>query len=154
MLNSKVIVCDYLYYRLHIKDSVKWVKLPLVEIRMKSPSAEYGSVGLVDSGSDRTFVPREEAELLGLKPQTLADGTKRTTEALGAGGSFACEIMSLPEMRLMRHGAQFQDFHGLPVWVPKKNEDIPYTIIGRDSVFKRFEISFNEPHRKITFRRV
>ena len=153
-INSKVVVCDYLHYRLHAKDSVRWVKLPLVELRMRSPSAEFGSVGLVDSGSDRTFVPKEEAELLGLKPQTLTDGTKRIAEALGAGGSFLCEIMALPEMRLMWHRVQFQDFHGLSVWVPQKNEDIPYTIIGRDIVFKRFEISFNESHRKITFRRV
>ena len=154
MLPSKVIVCDYLFYRLRASSETRWVKLPLVEIRMKSPSAEHGSVGLVDSGSDRTFVPRQEAELLGLKPQTIAAGVNRSAEALGAGGSFACDIMTLPEMRLMWHGNSFQDFHGLAVWVPRKNGDIPYTIIGRDIVFKRFEISFNENRRKLTFKRI
>ena len=132
LVASKVIVCDYLYYRLRGSESVRWVKLPLVELK-KSPSAEYGSVGLVDSGSDRTFVPRQEAGLLGLKPQTVAGGTVRSAEALGAGGSFACDIMTLPEMSLMWHGHPFQDFHGMAVWVPRKNEDIPYTIIGEIS---------------------
>ena len=152
-MKSKEIVCEYLFYRYRNSDSIRWVKIPLVEVRMKSSAVEYGSVALVDSGSDRTFVSRDEAQLLGLKPRTNRDGTPITSEAIGAGATFVCDIMILPEMWVMRHGEPFQDFHGMTVWVPRSSDDIPYTILGRDYVFKRFEISFHEGRRKIAFKR-
>lgn len=151
-LTGKTIVCEYLYYKFGSSKLTRWIKLPLVELRMKSPTVEYGSIGLVDSGSDKTFVPKEEADLLGLKP--LMKGSKPMTgEAVGAGGSFMCEIMILPEMRLMRHGVPFHSFHGLNVWVPQKTGDVPYSIIGRDSIFHGFEITFDEGRKRITFKR-
>ena len=150
----KPIVCEYLFYKLHGSHSVKWIKIPLVEIRLKSKEAEFGSVALVDSGSDRTFLPRQEAELLGLKPQIGQNGEPVKVEAIGAGGSFPCDVMTLPDLRLMHHGKPFQDFHGLNVWVPNMTEDIPYAILGRDYVFHRYEIAFDEGRRKISFRKV
>jgi hypothetical protein len=151
-LTDKKVVCDYLFYRLRSGSSFAWVKLPLVEIKVRSGSVEYGTIGLVDSGSDRTFMQRQEADLLGLKPQM--DGDKPlTAKAVGAGGEFDCDIMSLPELQLMKHGRPFCSFRGLSVWVPRTESAIPYAIIGRDTGFRRFQVMFDEGRRRITFTR-
>jgi hypothetical protein len=151
-LTDKRIICDYLLYRFHKEDSYQWVKLPLVEVKVRSPQAEYGSIALVDSGSDRTFLPREEADLLGLKPQM--DGNEPLkADAVGAGGEFPCDIMTLPELQLMKHGRPFCSFRGQSVWVPRNDTAIPYAIVGRDTAFRRFQITFDENRRRVIFAR-
>jgi hypothetical protein len=151
-LTDKKVVCEYLFYRLHGKKSYNWVKLPLVEIKLRSAQAEYGSIGLVDSGSDKTFIQKQEADLLGLKSVMRGD-EPATGEAIGAGGELPCDIMTLPELQLMKHGMPFCSFRGLSVWVPKREGAIPYSIIGRDTAFRRFEIAFDEGRKRMTFKR-
>jgi hypothetical protein len=146
------IVCDYLFYQLRGEKSFVWLRYPLVEVRVRSPQAEYGSIGLVDSGSDRTFVQKEEAVLLGLKPLMNGDKPRKET-AIGAGGELTCNLMTLPELQLMKHGRPFCSFRGLTVWVPDIESAIPYSIIGRDTAFKRFRITFDEGRRQIIFNR-
>jgi len=123
-----------------------------VEVKLKSPSAEYGSIGLVDSGSDKTFIQKQEAELLSLQP-VMRNGEPLKSSATGAGGTLGCSIMLLPELKLMREGVPFCTFHSLQVWVPDEESAIPYSIIGRDTAFHRFEIAFDEGRKKITFKR-
>lgn len=152
-LTNKRIECDYLLYRLRDTQSFTWVRLPLVEIKVRSAQAEYGSIGLVDSGSDKTFVQKQEADLLGLKPQMDGDKPLKA-EAVGAGGEFPCDVMTLPELQLMKHGKPFCSFRGLSVWVPRTEGVIPYSIIGRDTAFRRFHITFQEGRKKVIFNRV
>lgn len=152
-LTDKIVVCDYLFYRLRGESSFNWVRLPLVEIKVRSPNAEYGTIGLVDSGSDKTFMQKQEADLLGLKPLKWGDELAMG-DAVGAGGEFPCDIMKLPELQLMKHGVPFCSFRGLNVWVPRTETAIPYAIIGRDTAFRRFEIAFNEGRKKVTFKRI
>ena len=151
-LKDRRIVCDYLFYRLYSEKSFMWVKLPLVEIKVRSKEVEYGSIGLVDSGSDKTFIQKQEADLLDLKPQKWGDKTA-TGDAVGAGGEFPCDIMTLPELQLMKNGRPFCSFRGLTVWVPRTEAAIPYSIMGRDTAFKRFHITFSEGQKRITFSR-
>lgn len=151
-ITDRVIVCKYLFYRLRSPKSFTWIKLPLVEVKLKSASAEYGSIGLVDSGSDKTFIQKQEADLLSLKPIMRDDKPVRSS-ATGAGGNLDCTIMILPELRLMKEGVPFCTFRSLQVWVPDAESAIPYSIIGRDTAFHRFEIAFDEGRKKITFKR-
>src|SRR5712691_3304130 len=88
------IVCSYLYYKeLHASGETRWVKLPVVAIDLKSEHARYVTVALVDSGAERTFLQKQDAELLELKPVKKKDGTNWSGEALGAGATFTCDIM-------------------------------------------------------------
>jgi|SRR5712692_824969 len=148
------IVCQYLYYKeRHSSGEVRWVKLPVVAIDLKSQRAHYVTVALVDSGAERTFLQKQDAELLELKPLKNQDGTNRSAEALGAGATFTCDIMIVPELRLMKGDDSFHTFRSVQVWVPRDLDKIPISILGRDTVFRHFDITFQEGRKQISFRR-
>ena len=60
-----------------------------------------------------------------------------------------CDIMTLPELQLMKEGKPFCSFRGILVWVPRDESAIPYSIRGRDTAFHRFEITFDEGRKRI-----
>jgi len=150
---DKVIVCDYLFYRFRKRESYDWVKLPSVEIRLRSPAAEFNSFALVDSGSNVTLLMNQQAEILSLKP-AIRDGKPMTAEVTGAGGKFLADVFTIPELDAMKRDVPFAIFRGQQVYVPSQEEAIPYAILGRDTIFRRFVISFDDNHQKLIFRRV
>lgn len=152
---DNVITSPYLFYRLRgSKNNIKWVKIPVVEVYLRSSSVEYTSIALVDSGSDRTFIQKQEADLLKLQPVRDNSGNLVTSEAVGAGGKIPCKIMVLPELTLRSKARPFCTFLGRQVWVPDNEGTIPLSILGRDTVFKRFDITFREGKQTIIFRRI
>lgn len=149
----KVIECPYLHYPWRRKDGVRWVKLPTVETYLRSGEAEFTSFALVDSGAIASFIQKEEADLLGLKPQKDASGKEVTAEAEGAGGEFKCYEVVVPELTVRKNGVPFQSYRGRQVLVPEKAETLPYSILGRDTIFKHFDITFRENNKLIVFKR-
>lgn len=102
----------------------------------------------MDSGSTDTFIPLEIAEILELIPPP---SERRETEVHTAGGGFPFFRAKLKKLSLLSGGNIFSEFVNLRVLVPTESErDLPYAILGRDSIFKRFYVTFIEKsHRFI-----
>ena len=107
-------------------------------MRLKSENNAVSSVGLVDSGSTVTFVPFELAEVLDLPH------VEENRESIGAGGTFSTFIARLHHLQLIKGSTIISDFVNLFVHVPTEPDRIPYIILGRDAIFKRFEVAFRE----------
>ncbi len=150
---SRVIECPYLYYPWRRKEDTRWVKLPTVETYLRSPEAEFTSFALIDSGAIASFIQKEEADLLGLKPQKDAAGKEVTAEAEGAGGEFKCYETVVQELTVRKNGVPFHSYRGRQVLVPEKAETLPYSILGRDTIFKQFDITFRENNKLVVFKR-
>ena len=152
---TAAIVCKYLYYRDRTAEGeINLVKIPSVTIALKSESAWYKSFALVDSGAYTTFLQKEEADLLGLKNAKDPDGSDSEGEAVGAGGTFKCDIKVIPELTVMDNKERpFYTYRGIRVFVPKDSGRIPYPILGRDTIFRHFHITFREGQKDIVFRR-
>lgn len=134
--------CRYLSYMLPGSNPPVSLSLPMLHIRLSCGTSSLTTVGLVDSGSTTTFVPLEIAEMLSVP-------VERTDAAVGAGGRFDNTIrkLKISILRGNRPVAVFQDF---PAYVPTESDRIPYVVLGRDSIFRKFDITFRENlHRAI-----
>jgi hypothetical protein len=117
---------------------------------------EYATVGLVDSGADYVFIPKEIAEIIKLD----LDNTKlRPTQGAGAN--------PFPTYRTTAYlDVIYEDkritIGEIIVLVPKENSKIDKNhpnfqvlnpiLLGRDCFFDKFIITFNEYEGKLEFR--
>jgi len=149
------IVCKYLFYRDHTATGeLHLVKIPSVTISMRTEYAFFKSFALVDSGSYTTFLQKEDDDLLNLKNVKKSDGTDLVGHATGAGGRFECDIKIVPELCVMDNKEKvFHVYRGIQVYVPKSYGHIPYTILGRDTIFRHYHITFSEGQKEIVFRK-
>ena len=113
-------------------------RLPLLHVRLRTATASFTTLGLVDSGATNTFIPTELAEILGLK----VDPTK-ATPSIGAGGGFDTVSFNLT-IDVLKAGNTITTFSDMPAFVPVNPLAIPYVVLGRDSVFMKFDITFRE----------
>ncbi|MCW3975628.1 MAG: hypothetical protein NWE86_05225 [Candidatus Bathyarchaeota archaeon] len=47
---------------------------------------------------------------------------------------------------------KFCEFNNCNVRIPVKEGSIPYSVLGRDTIFKEFDISYRENAQQIVFR--
>jgi len=100
---------------------------------------------LVDSGATKTLIPKEISEILpSLK---YIEGS---TEVTGAGGVFFAKKTTLKKLVLIKNVTPFATFNQPEVLVPEHEGILPYVILGRDHMFRRFDIIFHEKRRKVT----
>ncbi len=149
------IVCRHLYYRDRTASGdLILVKIPSVTVSIRSEHAFYKSFTLVDSGSYTTFLQKEDDDLLRLKNAKDRTGKDITGHASGAGGRFECDIKIVPELSIMDNKEKaFHVYRGLQVFVPKDYGHIPYTILGRDTVFRHYHITFREGEKTIALQK-
>jgi len=133
--------CKYLSYTL--PDGGK-IHLPMVHIRLSISSESLTTIGLVDSGSNVTFVPLELADILSLP-------IEREDSAVGAGGTFNNTIRKV-NIRLLKGNTSFASFPNFPVYVPMDQGRVPYVVLGRDSIFSKFDITFRENKQRFVLR--
>lgn len=143
---SSTIRCNYISYDDPITNHV--YKLPMVHVKLTHGSKSIKSVALVDSGATSNFLPREIAELLEISL------TEPPDNAVGAGGVFK-NIKSKIEKVVLVKGidSAYDEFTNLYVLVPVLPDTLPYFILGRDSIFRRFDIKFQERQEKLTLKR-
>lgn len=134
------ITCKYLRYRL---PSGHTILLPLLQVELVSESDSLTTIALLDSGATLTFISYEIADILEAIPEE-----PEFQEVTTAGGTVPFFKIRLKRLSLVTGGRIFSDFHNLEVLVPSRERDLPYVILGRDSVFKRFHITFKENIRK------
>jgi hypothetical protein len=113
-------------------------RVPLLHVRLRTATASLTTLGLVDSGATNTFIPTDLAEILGLQ----IDPTQ-ATPSIGAGGGFDTVSFNIT-IDVLKAGNAVATFSDMPVFVPVNPAAIPYVVLGRDSVFLRFDITFRE----------
>lgn len=89
--------------------------------------------GLLDSGADGLFIPKQIAELLSL-PNL---GTKRTSGVLKTSECIKTKV----GFRIGRTRARRIDFGVVEVTYPQEESDIPI-LVGRTPLFDFFEVRF------------
>ena len=119
---------------------------------LESRTSAVATDGLVDSGATTTFIPKEIADILALIP-TGEKGNRRQ-EASGAGGRFPTIPVKLKRLTLVKNVSPFCELVEVDALVPEDEGRLPYVILGRDYVFKKFDITFQENRRKFIFQRV
>ena len=147
--------CSYLPYPLRLPDgSRKIIRLPLVVIGLyfqDDPNEGYDSIALIDSGSMVTLSTKEDADGISLQYMKDKDEKLIKTPVQGAGGDFECNVAVVRKLDVKKGMNAFTTFRDLPVRVPNERGMLPYSILGRDSIFKRFDIAFYEGRKKMAF---
>jgi hypothetical protein len=113
--------------------------LPLIHVELSSDTETLTTIGLLDSGATNSFIPYEIADILGIIPEQPA-----CTDVETAGGSCSFIQASLKKLSLLAGGRQYSEFPTIRILIPSQERDLPYVILGRDYVFKRFHITFKE----------
>lgn len=138
------ITCDYLQYRL---PNGHMILLPLIQVELVSATENITTVALLDSGATLSFIPYEIAEMLDL----LSTISPSPIDVVTAGGISQFRCLRLRKLSLIAGGKIFSDFANFPTLIPSQTAtDLPYAILGRDSVFKRFHVTFKEKAKKFT----
>jgi hypothetical protein len=97
----------------------------------------------LDSGATTSFIPHEIADILEVIPENPQSQAVET-----AGGRANFVPATLKKLSLLAGGNIFSEFPNFRVLISSPERDLPYTILGRDTVFKRFHITFKENIRK------
>lgn len=135
------ISCRYLVYTL---PNGRQIRLPLLHIRLSHNNQSLTTIALIDSGATTTFIPLELAQILALP-------TEHQETAVGAGGTFTNTIRKV-NLALLKGKTPFAKFTDLPVYVPTETGRIPYAILGRDAIFRKFDITFRENQQRTVLR--
>jgi len=102
-------------------------------------------IALLDSGADTTVVPKEIAELLGLKE------LQKEMDTGGIGGKVKVKES---RMQFWLDGQHEKHQMNIPVLIMQDiNEDMP-VILGRQGFFENFDIIFRQNEEKITLKKV
>ena len=120
---------------------------PFIPLTLRDSSdKQLRVIALLDSGADETVIPKDLAEVLGLKEQGDETDTggiggkvkvKKTRLSLRIGvGQRECYNLSIPALIL-------QD----------KNQDVPL-LLGRHGFFEHFHITFKQDEEKIVLTKI
>jgi hypothetical protein len=118
------------------KDQRKIPLYPLLNIKLYSEKCKALSFeGLLDSGADGLFLPKQIAEGLGLQKM----------EKIKTSGILKSELCYKTKVGFIigRTKDRRIDFGMIDAAFPENESDIPI-LIGRDPLFKYFEITFME----------
>lgn len=123
-------------------------KLPLAHARLTHKKNTFYTTALIDSGSTTNFLPIEFADMLEL------DMSGKRANPIGAGGEFESVVSRLDKCELFkRKNTVFDEFVNMHIEVPTKPGTLPYMVLGRDSIFRHFNIRFEENNEKVMLRR-
>ena len=101
----------------------------------------------MDSGSTSSFLPREIAvDILDLPV------THRDSPVDGAGGTFMCDIVKAKSLEIMKGLHPIHEYRDRLLYVPRPPVELPYGILGRDTIFRDFEITFRELDQRFILR--
>jgi len=121
-------------------------RLPLVHIRLKHKENSIRTDALVDSGATATFIPTELAEVLEIELP------EKTSSAVGAGGTFSTYTCKIDKIEILKGTNIFCSISDMPISVPKDEGTLPHSVLGRDSVFWKNDITFRERIERTVFR--
>ncbi len=135
-----ILSCKYLSYKLTTRNPPVIIHLPLLHIRLSGSHGSLTTIALVDSGSTTTFVPLELAEMLSLP-------IHKEEEAVGAGGKFQNTIRNV-KISILNARKPIWTVDA-QVYVPTQPDRIPYVVLGRDYIFRKYDILFRENQQRL-----
>ncbi len=121
--------------------------LPMVHICLKHNGYDIPSIALIDSGATSTFIPLSLAELLEIELKNPNNNVS------GAGGSFQSYITPIERISVIKGTTALTEFENITVRIPSEKDGIPFVVLGRDSIFLRFDIKFQENIQQIQLQR-
>ena len=113
-------------------------RLPMVQVCLTHKKIDIPSTALIDSGATSTFIPLSLAKLLNLE---LKDSDNNVD---GAGGPFSSYLTIVGKLTVLKINNVLTYFDNLEVRVPSKDDGVPFVVLGRDSIFRKFDIKFQE----------
>ncbi|MDG6934954.1 MAG: hypothetical protein JRN68_09695 [Nitrososphaerota archaeon] len=147
---AEQVTCGYLRFEYNTpKGDKEFHVLPLIQVSLQSETEELFTSALLDSGATDTLVPMELAQILSLEFRKGPGGKPVAIETTGAGGVFGCYIARVKRIGCIKGKHAFASFFGREVLVPSTYGAIPYMILGRNIIFKAFDITFSEGRHKI-----
>lgn len=142
---KRAVVCRYLsFYDPRLKQTFR---LPLVHIRIKHGDVTFRTDALVDSGATATFLPLELTEVLNIElPQ-------ETQDTFGAGGIFSTYPVEIELIEVLKAKRPFCEFRNITVLIPTRAGALPHAVLGRDNIFRKYDITFREHKQHVVFKR-
>jgi hypothetical protein len=116
---------------------------PLIKIRLKHHNRSFQTLALIDSGATYSMIPLEFIEILGIELPSI------TAQALGANGPFMLYNVILELLECYSEDVIFCIFENISVKIPTNPNTLPFIVLGRDSLFKRYEITFRENENEL-----
>lgn len=98
---------------------------------------------MIDSGATATFIPKHVTEELGI---TLNESNYNV---IGAGGDFLPHIGSIESLKVINNHVELVEFTNLDVYVNPQETGFPFVLLGRDTIFSKFNIRFEEINQEI-----
>jgi len=119
----------------------KYVYRPVIALQLSRGRKTTKFDGLIDSGADQTTFPGWIAEELGYN---LHKGQKRIF--VGIGGSV---LAYRHKIQLILNGNRFT----IDAFFSHDWDDMPFGLLGQESFFSRFDVSFNYRDKTIILKR-
>ena len=120
------------------------IKAPYIPITLKSEKESLDFIGLIDSGADISVIPREAADILGLK-------IEKEDEATGIGGKAKTSDSHL-NIKIQK-GHEKCEFR-LPIKILlQENSEIPI-LLGRLEFFDNFNIIFEQSEQRVLLKKI
>ena len=138
-------LCKYLSYQ---KPDGNSLRLPLLKIEIQHEEKRMSTVALLDSGATATFLPHDIAfGILNLPIE------KDDVEVVGAGSTFPNFLTKVEKITLKKGVNGICELLDVMIHVPKPPAGIPYAVLGRDTIFSLFDITFREREGKFLLKR-
>lgn len=123
------------------------VKSPSIPVTLLGKINQYEVIGLLDSGADLSVIPKDMAELLG-----IAIENKKVEESRGIGG--AVKSVRTTMGLIISDNKNHEKYElNVPVSVILEG-DPPPILLGRAGFFDNFVITFDEPNKKVTLKKI
>ncbi len=114
----------------------------MLAVRLIGPTGvSVKTTALIDSGATATFLPHDFADILDLE-------LRENGGATGAGGSFDTNVSSVT-VEILKHGNTLNVIEAEEIHVPVEEGPVPYVVLGRDTIFLEYDITFRE-HKELS----
>lgn len=147
----------------------------MVHIRLRQGTNSVRTDALLDSGATATFIPIDFMNMIGFGLKTQEEKQAeaqqkegepvqppssqeqeekyKSQDSVGAGGIFKTYRIDLDSLQVLKGTTAFCSFEPISVLVPSKADALPHVILGRDSIFRRYDITYREHQEHVVLRR-
>ncbi len=119
------------------------IYLPMVGVVMSHNDNILTTNGLVDSGSNITVVPLHVAQSLEIEL------TEQDDSVMGVGGSLNMHLAKVDGFTIIEEKMTLAEFDDQVVRVSTSENRSDFIILGRNSIFRRFDIKFQEIEKRM-----
>jgi hypothetical protein len=110
--------------------------VPIIDIRLKGPGRSVKRPGLIDSGAEKSALSSALATTLALP--VVGQGT-----ASGIGGIVKANEVSV-DLEILVDDAVILSLDDCQVYAMPPSTSLSYVILGRDTIFDHFRVTFDE----------